>query len=50
MNLLYSDAALDFERDANLIERYSAALQRATYRALNEEAILITTFRVRHTT
>ena len=48
VNLLYADAALDFDADADLIGRYSEALQHAAYRALNEEAILGATYRVRH--
>ena len=48
VNLLYSDASLDYDTDADLIGRYSDALQRAAFRALEEEAILIATQRVRH--
>lgn len=48
VNLLYVDGALDFEADANLIGRYSEAVQRAAYRALQEEAILIAVHQVRH--
>jgi hypothetical protein len=48
VNLLYVDAALDFEGDADLMGRYAEALQRATFRALEEEAILIVVHRVRH--
>ena len=48
VNLLYAAAALDFEADANLIGDYAGALQRAAFRALDEEAILIAVHRVRH--
>jgi len=48
VNLLYADAALDFETDAFLIERYADELRRAAYRALDEEAILIAVHRIRH--
>ena len=48
VNLLYADAGLDFEADADLIGRYSEALQRAAYRALEEEEVLIAVHRVRH--
>ena len=48
MNLVYSDADLDFESDAVLIGRYSEAVQHAAYRALDEEAILVAVHRIRH--
>ncbi len=48
VNLLYVDAALDFEEDAALISDYADALRRAAYRALDEEAILVAVHRVRH--
>lgn len=48
VNLLYGDANLDFEFDADLVDRYADALRRATYRALNEEAVLVAVYRVRH--
>lgn len=48
VNLLYTDAALEFEADAALISEYADALRRAAYRALDEEAILVTVHRVRH--
>ena len=49
INLLYSDVDLDYEADADLIELYTNALQRAAYRSLNEETVLVAVFRVRHT-
>jgi hypothetical protein len=48
VNLLYVDADLDFEADADLIAEYSAALRRAVYHALEEEAILVAVHPVRH--
>jgi hypothetical protein len=48
VSLLYVDASLDFEADADLIGRYADALRRAAYRALDEEAILVVAYRVRH--
>ena len=50
VNLLYTDAALDFEADAGLVERYADSLRRAAFRALNEEAILVAALRIRHST
>jgi hypothetical protein len=48
VNLLYADADLDFEVDADLIEEYADVLRRAAYRSLNEEAILVAVYRIRH--
>ena len=48
VNLLYADAALDFEADAELVGQYVDVLRRAAYRALDEEAILVAIYRVRH--
>jgi hypothetical protein len=48
VSLLYADAFLDFEADAALIEQYAEAIQRAAYRALDEEAILIVVHSVQH--
>jgi hypothetical protein len=48
VDLLYVDAALDFEADAGLVAEYADALRRAAFGALNEEAILIAVHRVRH--
>lgn len=48
VNLLYSDVNLDFHADRELVDRYADSLRRAAYRALNEEAILVAAYRVRH--
>ena len=48
MNLLYTDAALDFDRAADVIGRYADELRDAAYRALNEEAILVAVYPVFH--
>jgi hypothetical protein len=48
VNLLYVDAALDFEADADLIGHYADSLRRAAFRALNEEAVLVAVYRIRH--
>ena len=48
VNLLYVDAALDFDDDAAIIAEYAEALRRAAFRALSEEAILVAVYRVRH--
>ena len=48
INLIYTDANLDFESDADLLDRYTAALRRAAFRALTEEAVLVSVSRIRH--
>jgi len=48
VHLLYTDIALDCEADAALIGEYASALQRVAYHALDEEAILIATYRICH--
>lgn len=48
VNLLYTDAALDFDADAGLIDDYAGTLRREAHRALDEEAILVAVYRVRH--
>jgi hypothetical protein len=48
VNLLYSDAALDFEVDSTLVGRYAEALRRAATHALNEETVLVAVHRICH--
>lgn len=48
VNLLYTDSPFSFDEGFELVSRYSDALRQTAYEALDEEAILVATYRVFH--
>lgn len=48
VNLVYTDTPFAFEEHLELLARYLTELRNAAFRALEEEAILVAVFRVRH--
>ena len=48
VNLLYTDSPFTFDEGFDLLSRYSDALRATAFDALDEEAILVVTYRVFH--
>jgi hypothetical protein len=48
VNLIYTDASIQFESNMAVLDRFADKLRRAAFDALEEEAVLIATFKVYH--
>jgi hypothetical protein len=48
VNLIYTDAPFTFEEHIESISRYATELQRASFAALEEEAVLVAVLKVYH--
>jgi hypothetical protein len=48
INIIYTDIPLAFERESKRISRYADSLTKAAHEALDQESILVATYRVYH--
>lgn len=48
INLIYTDAPIRFDPNVGQLARFAEKLKRATFEALDEEAILVAAFKVVH--
>ena len=50
VNLIYTDVSLSLTTKREVIERYADRLRQAAFEALDEEAVLVATYPVHHST